>query len=666
MRRFQKPLSLVCLSAFLSTTLLGQSNIQIEKPAGSFSWLTNPYRARHVTPINLNNSGRLESLIRAGILYLSAQDVVALALEDNLDIEIQRYGPLLAEENLRRAQSGAALRSVGTSVAAGPTSVSTTGVASNLASSNGGNSAAGNGVNSGGGIVAQLGPTIPTLDPTFSAFVSVGHFTTPQSNTFITQTNAIVANSQTYNFSYGQNFVTGTGYTFSFNNTHSNVNVPSNLLNPSTTGSLDLVVTQSLLQGFGIAVNNRNIRVAKNNAKVNDLQFEQQLITTVASVLNLYWDLVSFNEDVKVKESALVTSRRLFEDNKKQVDIGTLAPIEVTRAEAEVASNQQDLLISQTNLLQQETLLKNALSKNGVASPSLAEVRIVPLDKITLPPQEENRPFSDLVEFALKNRPEITQNQLNIESNKINLNGDKSSLRPSLTAFAELTNHALTGSVNPANVNNEFGFPDPYFVGGYPNALGQMFRRNFPDYSAGFALTIPIRNRAAQADYVTDQLALRQAELQFQKSVNQVRVDVQNAVIGLQQARVRYLAAVKARILQQETLDAEQKKYQLGASTVFLVIQAQRDLSTAQGTEIQALANYSHARVSFDQAIGGTLSKNNISLDEAKKGLVARPSVIPQSPPAPANVTPPPDSLLPAVQPGVAQPGVAQKGDVQH
>jgi outer membrane protein len=646
MRRFQKTLSLVCLLALLSTTVLGQSNIQIEKPGGSFSWLTSPYRARTITPINLNNSGRLESLIQAGILYLSAPDVVALALEDNLDIEIQRYGPLLAEENLRRAQSGAALRSVGTSVAAGPTSVSTTGVASNLSSSNGGNAAAGNGVNSGGGIVAQLGPTIPSLDPTFSAFVSVGHFTTPQSNVFITQTNAIVANSQTYNFSYGQNFVTGTGYTFSFNNTHSNVNVPSNLLNPSTTGALDLVITQSLLQGFGIAVNNRNIRVAKNNAKVNDLQFEQQLITTVASVLNLYWDLVSFNEDVKVKESALVTSRRLFEDNKKQVEIGTLAPIEVTRAEAEVASNQQDLLISQTNLLQQETLLKNALSKNGVASPSLAEVRIVPLDKITVPQQEENRPFNELVEFALKNRPEITQNQLNIESNKINLNGDKSSLRPSLTAFAELTNHALTGAVNPANVNYEFGYPDPYFVGGYPNALGQMFRRNFPDYSAGFALTIPIRNRAAQADYVTDQLALRQAELQ--------------------QARVRYLAAVKARILQQETLDAEQKKYQLGASTVFLVIQAQRDLSTAQGTEIQALANYSHAKVSFDQAIGSTLSKNNISLDEAKRGLVARPSAIPANPPAPANVTPPADSLQPSAQPGVAQPGVAQPGNVQH
>ncbi len=622
---------------------MGQSTISIEAPKGGLGWFTRPYRPRTVSPINLSNSGRLETLIQGGKLYLSAQDVVALALENNLDIEVQRYGSFLAKENIKRAQGGAALRSVGTAVAAGPTSVSTTGVASNLASSNGGNSAAGNGVGSGGGIVAQLGPTVPILDPQLNAFLSWGHFTAPQSNTYLTRTTAVQTNNQTYNFSYGQQFLTGTGYTASFNNSNSNLNIPSNLLNPSTTALADLTITQNLLQGFGIAVNNRNIRVAKNNLKVNDLQFQQQLITTISAVLNLYWDLVSFNEDIKVKESALVTSRRLYEDNKKQVEIGTLAPIEVTRAEAEVASNQQDLVISQTNLLQQETILKNALSKNGVASPSLAEVRIVPLDSIQVPEKDVLPPFNDLVSQALKSRPEISQNQINIDSNKINLNGDKSSLKPSLTAFAEFTNNALTGSPNSLNVNNEFGYPDPFVIGGYGNALAQIFRRNYPNYSAGFALTIPIRNRAAQADYVTDQLALRQSELQYQKSINQVRVDVENAVIGLQQARVRYVAAVKARILQQETLDAEQKKYALGASTVFLVIQAQRDLSTAQGTEVQALANYSHARVSLDQALGATLQTNHVSIVEATNGLVAKPSAIPPNPPQPVSVTPPPD-----------------------
>ena len=644
MKRFQPHLSLLCAALCFAGPAFSQSNITIQQPSGGLGWFTRPYRVRTVSPINLSNSNRLETLIQGGKLYLSSQDVVALALENNLDIEIQRYGPSLAKENLRRAQGGAALRSVGAAVAAGPTSVSTTGVSSTLSSSNGGNTAAGNGVGSGGGIVAQLGPTIPLLDPSFSAFLDWGHFTTPQSNTFITKTNAIVADSQSYNFVLSQQFTTGSGYQFTFDNTHSNVNVPSNLLNPSITGELDLILTQNLLQGFGIAVNNRNIRVAKNNQKVTDLQFQQQLITTVAAILNVYWDLVSFNEDVRVKESALATSKHLLDDNRKQVEIGTLAPIEVTRAEAEVATNQQDLLISQTNLLLQETILKSALSKNGVASPTLAEVRVVPLDHITVPGKEELPAFAELVDAALKQRPEIAQNSLNIESDKINLNGDKSSLRPALTAFAELTNHALTGSVNSLNTNGIYGAPDPYVVGGYGNALDQMFRRNFPDYTAGFSLTIPIRNRAAQADYVTDQLALRQAELQYQRSINQVRVDVQNAVIGLKQARVRYTAAVKARVLQQETLDAEHKKYNLGASTVFLVIQAQRDLSTAQGTEIQALANYTHARVSLDQALGTTLQANHISITEAMAGQVARQSSIPSNPPEPANVTPPPDA----------------------
>lgn len=646
MRRFQPYLSLLCAVLCFTGPAFPQNSIKVQQPSSvPFGWLIRPYRARKVSPIDLANSNRLETLIQAGKLYLSAQDVVALALENNLDIEVQRYGPILAQENMRRAQGGAALRSVGAAVAAGPTSVSTTGVSSTLSSSNGGNSASGNGVGSGGGIVAQLGPTIPQLDPSLSAFLDWGHFTTPQSNTFITRTNAIIADSQTYNVSLSQQFTTGSGYQLSFNNTRSSTNIPSNLLNPNTTSVLDLIITQNLLQGFGIAVNNRNIRVAKNNAKVTDLQFEQQLITTVSAVLNVYWDLVSFNEDVRVKESALATSRRLLADNQKQVEIGTLAPIEVTRAEAEVASNEQDLLISQTNLLQQETILKNALSKNGVASPSLADVRIVPLDHITVPGKEPlPTSFNELVDIALKHRPEIAQNTINIESSKINLNGDKSSLRPSLTAFAELTNNALTGVVNPLNVGGIFGSPDPYVVGGYGNALGQLFRRNFPNYTAGFALTIPFRNRAAQADYVTDQLALRQSELQYQRSINQVRVDVQNALIGVQQARVRYTAAVKARILQQQTLEAEQKKYQLGASTVFLVIQAQRDLSTAQGTEIQALANYTHARVSLDQALGTTLEANHISIAEALSGKVARQSTIPSNPPEPANVTPPPDA----------------------
>jgi len=371
----------------------------------------------------------------------------------------------------------------------------------------------------------------------------------------------------------------------------------------------------------------RYIHVAKNNEKVGDLQFKQQVITTVSAVLNLYWDLVSFNEDVKARRDELNTAQQLFDDNKKQVQIGTLAPIEVTRAEAQVYASQQDLLISQTNLLQQEIVLKNALSRNGVANSQLADVHVVPLDTVQVPEKDEIKPLDELVSQALSHRVEIQQDQINLDSDQISLRGIKSGLKPTLSVFAELTNNGLAGQANylaPSQVASV-----PYLTGGTENLLGQIFKRDFPSYSAGLSLNIPLRNRAAQSDYVTTALGMRQDELSLQKAKNQVRVDVQNAVIGLRQARVRYESSVKARILQQQTLDADKKKYTLGASTVFQVVQDQQTLASAQSTEQQALANYSHARISFDLAMGTTLDVNNISIDEALAGRVKRTSELP-------------------------------------
>jgi outer membrane protein len=631
MRRFQAPLSLVCTLLLIASSSFSQTAIRIEPPKGGLGWLTRPYQQRTVPPINVANTDRLEALVRAGNLYLTAQDVIALALENNLDIEIQRYGPLLAREVTKRAKGGGSLRSVGVGVAAGPQSVSLAGVSLTASGASTGN--AGAGVSSGGGILTQLGPAIPLFDPQLNFFTQFAHTTSPQSNTQLTGTTALILNTRTYQAQYQKTWEFGLNAAVTYASQRTQVNSAFFDLNPFTSGSLDVAITQPLLQGFGSAVNGRNIRVAKNNQKVTDLQFKQQVITTVSAVLNLYWDLVSFNEDLRARKNQLATAQQLFEDNKKQVAIGTLAPIEVTRAEAQVYASQQDLLISQTNLLQQETVLKNALSRNGVASPTLAEVHIIPLDKISVPPSDNLRPIDQLVQEALGARVEIAQNRINIESNKVNLVGIKNSLKPTLNAFVGLTNNGLTGSQNPLSIPLIPVEPrlaaDPFLLGGYGNLLGQIARRNYPSYSAGFSLNIPLRNRAAQSDYVSSQLELRQNELAFQKSVNQVRVDVQNAVIGLQQARVRYDSAVKARILQQQTLDADRKKYTLGASTVFQVVTDQQTLAAAESAETQALANYSHARIAFDQALGTTLGENHISIEEAMSGHVARKSGLP-------------------------------------
>jgi outer membrane protein len=622
MKRIQVPLALLGIFLIICSTAFAQSSISIEPASG---WgIIRPYRQRIVSPVDLKNSNRLQDLIRAGKLYLSASDVVALAIENNLDVEVQRYGPFLAKEGIRRAESGGLLRSSSTAVAAGPASVSSTGVNSVTSLVNSVTAI------SGSDVISATGPTPPSLDPSISALAYWSHQTTPYSNTFATIVNAGISDIQEYNASYSQGFITGTNFNITFNNQHIKQNLLSNVLNPSTTSYIDLSISQPLLYGFGTSVNNRTIRVARNNLKFSDLQFRQQLIVTVSAVLNLYWDLVAFDENVRVAQQALTTAQQLYEDNKKQVQIGTLAPIEVTRAEAEVATDNQNLLVAETNVLQQETILKNALSKNGVASPTLAEVRVVPLDHMAVPEQEKTAPLGTLVDEALANRPEIEQSKVNIASQKINLAGSRNELRPQLSAFVDLTNNGLTGQAVPPS---EFtlGAADPYLVGGYGNALAQIFRRNYPSYSAGFSLNIPLRNRQAQGDYVTDQLNLRISELQFKKSVNQVRVDVQNALTGIQQARAGYESAVKARILQQQTLDAEKKKYSLGASTVYQVIQDQRDLATAQGTQVQAEATYVHAKINFDQAVGRTLTANNVSIDEAVKGQVAKQSAIPQN-----------------------------------
>jgi outer membrane protein len=624
--RLQTAVVTLLVSLLPAAHASAQSEISVQPPARGVRWLTRPYQARRVPEIRLTNSPRLNDLIRAGNLYLTAPDVVALAIENNIDVEVQRYGPLLNQEVLLRAQGGGALRSVGLGVAAGPESVSLQGVSVN----NSGSVAlsGGNGVSSGGGIVTQLGPSIPSLDPTLFAFASFQHASIPNSNIVLIGTDALIQSTRSLQLQYAQNWDFGltAQLTFAANRYHVNSNFFT--FNPYQSGDLDLQVTQNLLQGFGSAVNGRNIRVQRNNVKVSNLQFKQQVITTVSAALNLYWDLVSFNEDVRARQQEVTTAQQLLDDNKRQVQIGALAEIEITRAEAQLYSSQQDLVVSQTNLQQQEIILKNALCRNGISAAGLDNVHVVPLDKIQIPASDDVRPLPELVDEALGKRTEIVTARINIESNEMNLVGIKNSLKPTLQAFAELTNNGLSGELTALGA----GAPGAeYLAGGAGNLLEQIARRNFPNYSAGFSLNIPLRNRAAQSDYATSELELRQNQLNLRKNTNQVTVDVQNAVIGLRQARVRYDAASKARELQDQTLAADRRRNALGAATVFQVIQDQRDLATSQSTEVQAMANYTHARITLDQALGNTLEVNHISLDEAMRGRLLRDSVLPEN-----------------------------------
>jgi outer membrane protein TolC len=627
MKQIQSILASFCV---LLTATQSYAQQQPPTPQGDFdhphwySSITRPYEPKEMPEVNVSNTTRLDSLLRGGNFYLSLQDAIALALENNIDIEVERYLFPLAEADLLRAQAGGSTQGFSTVTTGGTTGLNAGGVQSFIGNYGGGGT--------GSGFAAS--PNLNGFDPTINSTIQWGHITSPQQNTITTGTTSLVSTNKLANFNVQENFATGGTATFSYNNTFSEQNAYLNLFNPVTTAYLDLVVAQPLLQGFGLALNNRTIRVAKNNVRAADIVFKQQVIVTVGTVVQAYWLLVSANEDVEVKRKALALSQKLYNDNKRQVEVGTLAPIEIVRAEAEIAADEQALVSSQTAVLQQETILKNALSRHGLANPAVMAARMVPTDHIRIPDVEKIQPIQDLVASGLDNRPELQQGRIQLENQKIVLTGTRNLMLPTLSAFADVRNSGLSGDPNslpsPGNTLPFATNQNPYFIGGYPNVLGQLFGRNFPNYSVGVTLSIPLRNRAAQANYATASVNLRQSQLSVQKLINQIHVDVQNALITVQQARAQYASAVKSRILQEQTLDAEQKKFAVGASTPFLVIQAQRDLSTAGGAEVVAEATYIQARLQLDVATGRVLDVYSIEIDEAKKGHVLRaPNVLP-------------------------------------
>lgn len=650
MRRFH-PLIAVALSAFMTCpagfaqapdTSSGASlktsiadvpdkpNVAVAK--GGF--LTRPYRRPEIAPINMQNSPRLEGMIRAGKIYLSLEDAIALALENNIDIEVARYGPQIAQADYLRAKAGGLLRGVPSAVSSIASSASAQSGSGSGQTGTGSNGAsAGVSSSTGGTVITQTGTAIPNLDPSLYFAGGFGHNSSPQSNTITTGLSSIAYDYRSWQGGIQQSFLTGSTVGLGYNQSRVATNNPLNDLNPNTSGAATLQFTQHILQGFGLAVNNRNIRVAKNNVKFTDLTFELQVTTTVAGVASLYWDLVSFVEDVNVKQRALTVARRFYEDNKKQVQIGTLAPIEVVRAEANVAQAEQDVTNSETVLQQQETIVKDALSRNGVASPSVATARVIPTDHLNVPEGEYTEKLEDLVQLALASRPDLAQAKINVTNAKIGLAGSRSALLPSLDVQGTLTNNALTGDVNAQALNGTLvpHSPDTYFLGGAGNLLSQIFRRNFPNYSVGFQLSMPIRNRSAQADYIRDSLTVRQTELGEQQAIKNVRVNVQNAWISVIQARARYRSVLKARVLQEQTLDAENKKYALGASTAFLVVQTQRDLATARANEVSALSAYSRSLVNLDLQTSQVLPRYHVELADAKSGKSPLPYTTPQN-----------------------------------
>jgi outer membrane protein TolC len=608
-----KTTRLVTLLIGALPALAQQTAIEPVRPSGNI--LIRPYEAATVPPVRLSNSDRIRSLLRAGNLYLTAQDAIALALDNNIDIEISRYDTSLLEWRLERAQAGGALPGV----PSGATQASSVANGQGVLGSQAAAGVSINGANGGTGgtanvTVAQIGPVAQTLDPSLQESSTFSHRAIPQPDTVQTIVSTLIQNQRIYTGSYQQGFLTGGSLNLSYNDHFLNENAPTDLLNPSSSATLSFTVQQNLLQGLGVAVNARNITVAKMNLAMSDLNFRDQVTSTVVDVLNSYYALVAAVEDVNAKQNALSTAERFLEESRQRLELGALAQLDVTTAQNQAAVARQALIDSETNMRQQELQLKNLISRNGLGDPLIAATPIVPVDHLTIPASDNLPSVRELVQQALAHRPDLLVEQQNIKVSEVSALGTKNGVLPPVQALASRSNAGLEGTPRIA----EGPTSNPYFVGGIGNALGQIARQNFPSENVAAFGRVPLHNGQAQADYGVDQLQLRQQNLTTAKDLNQAQVDIVNSVVALRQGRAAWDAAVQNRTLQEQLLDAEQKKFNLGASTSYNVIQQQRDLAAAQSAELAALVRYQTARTSLDQLTGATLEANHISLEQAK------------------------------------------------
>ena len=599
--------------------------------------LRGPYTPGSVSAIDTKDSARIHDLIKAGQLNLSLQDAIALALENNLDLELQRYAVKIAQTDYSRASAGSLLRGVGLTVNEAPAGVGGPGGALNNSAASGITpqtqvpvnvtdtnliQEAQNNLNVNGTFASASGPALPQRDPSITGTFLAPHLTTPQTSLVTTGTPSLVNNTVNANFGYSQGFWTGASVSAAWQSIRTDSNSSRNLVNPYSTSSLSVSFVQPLMRGFGREVNKRYIRIARNSERITDYVFRQQAVSTVAGVIRLYTDLVSLSEDMRVKQQTLATAERLAEDNASKVELGTIAPIELTRARAQVAAARQDLINAEGYLQQQELILKNVLTRNAGSDPVVRSARIVATDPVSVDPLPTES-TDELVRLALANRPEIQAAKLQVENSDIGLRGSRNGLLPQLDLTANASNSGLAGGANglftgaPPAPGSLLGYGDGYF-----NAIEQILRRDYPSYSIGLTFTLPVHNRTAQADLVRDELQLRQAQIRTRQLENQVSLEVQDAIIALRRTRAAYEAAVETRKLQDQSLEIEQERFQAGLSTNFLVIQYENFVAQARSTEVVAKGAYAKARTQLERVIGKILENHNVSIDEALKGQV--------------------------------------------
>src|ERR1700722_19630027 len=619
------------------------------KPVSHFPNPIGPYRPRHLGEPNLANSARIDAVMRGGKIYLSLNDAIALALENNLDIAIARYTLNIADTDVLRARAGATILGTPLGTVLNTPGGGIGGIGQNTGASSGGTSLAAGGIGAGtNGLVSStsgggFGSLINSFDPVITGTLQEDHFTQQAPSIFqgFEPGHSLAQNTGTVDFAYNQAFQWGTNLSIGFNNTRGTTNSFLSSLSPVLNSNFRATITQHLFQGFGFAPNTRFIRIAKNNRELSDVGFRLQIIDSVDQIENIYWDLVYAYENARVQNESLAFAQKTLSDTKKQVEIGSLAPIENVRAQSTVAQDQQLVTLAQTNLQLDQLLMKNALTRT-LKDPRLATADVIPTSTVDIPTQEEVTPTEDLINDALRHRAELVETRIDLNTRDYSNKAVRSALLPSLDAFAYYAGSGLGGSQSPANLcanqtpeQLQLGFcagpgrVPPVGSTGIGGTWDQMVNSTAPDKGVGLQLNIPIRNRAAQAVQIRSELEYRQAQMRQQQIENQVGIEVRNAQYAVQQNRASVDSAKAALDLARQSLDAEQKKNQFGTSTTTLVLQYQSQLATAESTLVNATVAYEKSRIELDRSTGTLLDHNGISVDDAARGQVTRMPNVP-------------------------------------
>lgn len=618
------------------------------KPQSHFPSPFAPYKSIRIAPPNYVNSPRMGQLLHDGKLYISIDDAVALALENNLDIEIARINLPIAETDVWKADSGAAISGINAGVVSNTPGGSTGGFSTQVGSGQGGTSEGAGGAGAGvGGIVGSTlgsGASLSSFDPALSANVGLDRL----KSECATPLCATSQNTLSANFAYSQGFSWGSDLSIAFDNTRVTTNSSYNYYSPAINTDFQIKLTQHLLRGFGLATNTRYIQIAKNNRKIAGSAFELQLVSTVNQIEDMYWDLVYAYENVMVRQKELELANQTLSSNKDQFEIGSLAPIEVVRAQSMVATSQEALIQARTNLELAELLMKNALSRN-LSDPILIDATVIPTSTVEIHPDAEEESTQELMQEAFSHRAELLEAQINLANTEISNKAVRNALLPSFDVSAYYGGAGLGGRPNPLLVCNN----DPSVCGpkntppvatpiSYGSALKQLINSTAPDKGATFNLTIPLRNRASQAEQVRSEYEFQQSQIRMQQLENQIRIEVKNASFSVEQRKAGVDAAQAAVELAHQSLDYEQKKFDLRASTAILVLQHKAALVEAEATLLSAKIAYEKAVVEMDRATGRLLDRAGITIAQSVQGHIE------QAPHVPHAIARPTESTLPA------------------